>query len=225
MTDLRVYAGKKTDLSLLADYPNVTQLFLRGDFTSLEAAGGLRRLRRLTLYPSAAVDCASLSGLSLGELTVCGCMAEHIEALFSPTLRRLEIGELRRLGDLSFLEKAASVQKLYLHGLPAAEALPDFGKLPDLCALKLYELHKLTNFEGLARSNIRYLAVSLAADRVTGTALAEVLLSMPRLEQADLTGIDRSGSRRYTVLQNRLRKAGKLHLLTESMDYRAWERL
>lgn len=225
VTDLRVYAGKKTDLSLLADYPNVTQLFLRGNFTSLNAVSGLACLRRLTLYPSAAVDCAPLAGLSLEALTVCDRMVEHIDALFSPALRLLELGEMRRLEDLSFLEKAESVEKLCLHGLPAATALPDFSKLPALYALKLYELHKLHDLEGLARSHIRYLAASLTADKVTGTRLAEVLLRMPRLERADLTGIDRTSPRRYTVLKNQLERAGRTDLLTEDMDYRAWERL
>lgn len=225
VTDLRVCAGKKTDLSLLADYPNVTQLFLRGNFTSLDAVRGLVRLRRLTLYPSTVLDCAPLAGLSLEALTVCDRMVEHIDALFSPALRLLELGEMRRLDDLSFLEKAAGLRKLYLHGLPAAEALPDFSKLPELYALKLYELHKLHDLEGLARSNIRYLSASLIADKVPGTRLAEVLTAMPGLEQADLTRIDRGSPRRFTVLRNQLRRAGREHLLVEGMDYRAWERL
>ncbi len=225
VTDLRIYSGKKNDLSLLSDYPNVTRLFLQGDFTSIDAAGGLRQLSRLCLYPSGPVDCAALSGLSLRELVICRHMAEHIEALFSPALRLLEIGALRRLSDLSFLEEAGSVEKLYLHGLPAVEALPDFAALPSLYALKLYELHRLSDLESLTRSQIRYLAASLIADKVTGTKLAGTLLAMPKLELADLTFVDRSGSRRYTVLENQLRKAGRLDLLAAGMDYQAWERL
>ena len=215
VTDLRIYSGKKNDLSLLSDYPNVTRLFLQGDFTSIDTAGGLRQLSRLCLYPSGPVDCAALSGLSLRELVICRHMAEHIE----------EIGALRRLSDLSFLEEAGSVEKLYLHGLPAVEALPDFAALPSLYALKLYELHRLSDLESLTRSQIRYLAASLIADKVTGTKLAGTLLAMPKLERADLTFVDRSGSRRYTVLENQLRKAGRLDLLAAGMDYQAWERL
>ncbi len=225
VTDLRLYSGGKSDLSLLADYPNVTRLLLRGSFTGIDAVGALKHLRSLRLYPSAPVDCAALAGLSLGELAVCDHMAEHIDALFYPGLRLLEIGGQRRLGDLSFLEGAVGVEKLYLHALPAVETLPDFGKLPKLYALKLYELHRLSDLGSLSRSNIRYLAVSLAADKVTGTRLAETLLAMPRLERANLACVDRSSPRRYTVLQNQLRKAGRLDLLAEDMDYRTWERL
>ena len=45
------------------------------------------------------------------------------------------------------------------------------------------------------------------------------------LERANLACVDRSTPRRYTVLQNQLRKAGRLDLLAEDMDYRTWERL
>ena len=156
VTDLRIYSGKKNDLSLLSDYPNVTRLFLQGDFTSIDAAGGLRQLSRLCLCPSGPVDCAAL---------------------------------------------------------------------PSLYALKLYELHKLGDLESLTRSHIRYLAASLIADKITGSKLAGTLPAMPKLERADLTFVDRSGSRRYTVLENQLRKAGRLDLLAAGMDYQAWERL
>lgn len=101
----------------------------------------------------------------------------------------------------------------------------DCAALPSLYALKLYELHKLSGLESLTRSHICCLAASSIADKITGSKLAGTLPAMPKLERTDLTFADRSGSWRYTILENQLRKAGRLDLLTAVMDYQAWERL
>ena len=38
---LRIYANKKTDLAFLSDYPEVEELFLRGDFTDITGVNEL----------------------------------------------------------------------------------------------------------------------------------------------------------------------------------------
>mgnify|MGYP007025186564 CR=1 FL=1 len=71
---------------------------------------------------------------------------------------------------------------LYLNGLPGVEALPDFRRLPSIFALNIYELHKLENIDSLKGSGVEYLGFTLAADKLSGTKIAEVLLAMKRLK-------------------------------------------
>lgn len=220
---LRVYSGKKTaDLDFLKAYPNVTQLFLRGNFANLDAVSGLTGLGSLTMYLSGPVDFSGIQGMALKNLTASCPIDESFSALLTESVENLELMNIRKLADLSFLERAAGLKKLYLSSLPAVETLPDFGKLPNLYGLKLYELHKLSDIGSLTRSAIRCLAVSLSADKLSGTKIAEILLRMERLEQADLRNLDRSGFRRYAVLENRLKKAGREGLLEKSLDMRKW---
>lgn len=105
------------------------------------------------------------------------------------------------------------------------EVLLDFSKLPKLFALKIYELHKLGDIESLRESFIQYLDFTLAADKLSGTKIAEILLGMKQLKGADMVYIDRSSIRRYNVLENKLKKAGRADLLDYRMEYADWENL
>lgn len=63
ISDLRVYSNKKhVDLSLLAAYPNVTKLFLNGDFANIDAISDLKKLRSLTMYLSTPMDFQGYTG-------------------------------------------------------------------------------------------------------------------------------------------------------------------
>lgn len=170
---------------------------------------------------------ADLSGVCVPELkslTVYHRINNGFTELLTDKLEYLALLEMRKLADLSFIEKAAGLKKLYLMSLPAVEKLPDFGKMPNLYGLKVYELHKLNDIESLTRSNIKYLALTLAADKLTGTKLADVLLRMEKLEGADMS-LDRSSVRRETVLENALKKVGKAELLNIDMGMANWKLL
>ena len=216
VTYLIVYVDKAADLSLLADYPKVETLILSGDPANVDGISQLKKLSFLSLDFPAAVDLSNIHAPGLKSLTLYRHLNEGFEGLISEKLEYLEIKEMRKLNDLSFVEKAAGLKKLYLCSLPAVEKLPDLGKMPNLYGLKVYELHKLNDIESLTRSNIKYLALTISADKLTGTKLADVLLRMEKLEGADM-GLDRSSVRRETVLENALKKAGKAKLLNIDM--------
>lgn len=221
---LSVNSNNKTaDLSLLADYPNIEKLFLNGDFANVDGVSELKRLNWLVLVLSASVDLSGVRAQRLKSLSLHERLNNGFEGLLCEGLEYLELYEIRKLTDLSFIEKAAGLKKMYLYSLPAVEKLPDFGKLPNLYALKLYELHKLNDIDSLTRSNLRYLDFALVADKLSGTKLAEVLLGMERLEWALLIP-DRSSDRRYSVMENRLRKAGREQLLAYC-DIDKWRKL
>ena len=201
VTYLCVYSNdKKTDLGFLREYPNVETLFVNGDFANVDGISELKRLNRLILVLSADVDLSGVCVLELKSLTAYHQINNGFAEMLTENVEYLELLEMRRITDLSFIEKAKGLKKLYLCSLPAVEKLPDFGKLPNLYGLKLYELHKLS-----------------------GTKLADVLLGMERLEWAHLIP-DRSSDRRYNVMENRLRKAGREQLLVYcNMD--KWQKL
>lgn len=138
---------------------------------------------------------------------------DDISSLNSLTenLEYLGLEDMRKLSDLSFVEKFKGLKKLYLKSLPTIEKLPDLEKMPSLYGLKIYELHKLNDIESLASSSIRFLDLTLAADKLSGTKIADVLLRMERLER--FSGkLDRS-HKRDDVLENKLIKSGKSEVL------------
>lgn len=219
---LCVYANnKKADLGFLKEYPNIETLFVNGELANVDGISELKRLTGLTLLLPAEIDLSGIKVPALKRLSVYKQINPGFSALMSDKIEYLELMDMRKLSDLSFVESAAGLKKLYLMSLPAVEVLPEFGKLPNLYGLKLYELHKLNDIESLARSNIRYLDFSLVADKITGTKIANVLLRMSELEWASMR-LDRSSDRRYNVLENQLKKAGKEQLLDVYCDMNKW---
>ncbi len=225
VTELRVYSDdKKADLSMLGGFPNVRSLFVNGDFANVDGISQLKELTALTLRIPAAVDISGVRAPKLKSLSAYQQINEGFFGLLTENIEYLELMEMRKLADLSFVEREAGLKKLYLMSLPAVEKLPDFGKMPNLYGLKVYELHKLNDIESLTRSNIKYLALTISADKLTGTKLADVLLRMEKLEGADMS-LDRSSVRRETVLENALKKVGKAELLNIDMGMANWRLL
>lgn len=225
VTSLRVYSNdKKADLSLLGDYPNIRTLFVNGDFANVDGISQLEELTVLALRLPAAADLSGVRAPKLKSLSAYQQINEGFSGLLTENIEYLELMEMRKVSDLSFVEKAVGLKKLYLMSLPAVEKLPDFGKMPNLYGLKVYELHKLNDVESLTRSNIRFLALTLAADKLSGTKLADILLRMEKLEGAEMF-LDRSGAGRVTVLKNQFKKAGRAELLNMDMSMARWKLL
>ncbi|MCM1166115.1 MAG: hypothetical protein NC299_04920 [Lachnospiraceae bacterium] len=229
VTYLAVYCeSKNADLGLLSDYPNVETLFVNGEFAptggniDVDGISALKRLQKLILLLPAAADLSRVSVPTLKSLTVYGRINSGLSALLTDNIEYLELKGMRGVSDLSFIEGMSGLKKLYLDSMPAVERLPDFGKMPNLYGLKVYELHKLNDIGSLTRSDIRFLDLTLAADKLSGTKIAEILLQMPRLER--FSGILDRNDRRDNVLENRLEKAGK-SALWEYFDYDEWTKL
>ena len=220
---LCVYAdNKKADLDFLNEYPNVETLFVNGDFANVDGISELKRLNRLILLLPAEVYLSGVNVPTLKSLSVYKQINPGFSALLTEKIEYLELMEMRKFSDLSFVEGLTGLKKLYLQSLPAVEKLPDFGKMPNLYGLKIYELHKLNDIESLTRSAIRYFALTLAADKLSGTKIADVLLRMECLERFS-GSLDRS-YKRDNVLENRLKKAGKSDIWNY-FDMNEWLRL
>ncbi len=224
VTKLAVYCDNKNgDLSFLGKYLNVQNLFISGDFANVDGISALKSLNSLTIRLTSNAELSNVCVPGLKSLSVYERLNYGFEGLITDSVEYLELMEIRKVCDLSFVENASGLRKLYLMSMPAVEELPDLGKMPNLYGLKIYELHKLNDIESLVRSAIRYLAVSLAADKLSGTRIADVLLRMEHLERASMI-LDRSSDNRYNVMEKCLRKAGKAELLSE-FDMSEWQRL
>lgn len=220
---LCVYAdNKNADLGILKDYPNVETLFVNGNFADVGGISELRSLNRLIIRLTSEAALTDVRVPRLKSLSVYDRLNEGFEGLIGKSLEYLELMEMRKVNDLSFVEKAAGLKKLYLMSLPAVEKLPDLGKMPNLYGLKVYELHKLNDIESLTRSAIRYLDLTLAADKLSGTKIADVLLRMEHLER--FSGILDRSDKRDGVLYNRLEKSGKSDICN-SFDMNEWREL
>ena len=97
------------------------------------------------------------------------------------------------------------------------QALPELAGLPALYALKLYELHKLSDLSAISHSYLRYFAASLIADKLSAKALADAVMTIPNLEAAALQLVDRS-ERRYGGIQKAFAATGKSALLREEIS-------
>jgi len=97
------------------------------------------------------------------------------------------------------------------------QELPALEGLPSIYALKLYELHKLSDLSALSLSHLRYFAASLIADKLSAQALADAVMAIPNLEAAALQLADRS-ERRYGGVQKAFAAAGKSPLLREEIS-------
>lgn len=80
--------------------------------------------------------------------------------------------------------------------LPAVQVLPKLEGLPALYAMKLYELHKLSDLSARSQSHLRYFAASLIADKLSAKTLAarynftfKELYAFSRWEQSCTTGV------------------------------------
>lgn len=214
---LSVTGEKRVDLSFLREYTHLEELTLMGKCEGVEILTELKQLHTLALWLSAPVAWHGVYLPGLCELHLRGEKNGDVTPLLS-SITYLHLEEMRKTENLSpFLTSAANLQKLYLQSLPAVSALPELGGLPNLYALKLYELHKLSDLSALSHSHLRYLAASLIADKLSAKALADAVMSIARLEGASLQLVDRS-ERRYGGIQHAFVAAGKSALLREEIS-------
>ncbi len=214
---LSVTGEKKVDLSFLREYPNLEELTLMEKCEGVEVLSGLKRLHTLSLSLSAPISWDDVSLPVLRVLHLYGEKNGDITSLLSG-ITYLHLEKMRKTEDLTpFLTPATQLQKLYLNSLPAVQVMPELDRLPALYALKLYELHKLSDLSTLSHSHLRYFAASLIADKLSAKALADAVMAIPKLEGTALQLVDRS-ERRYGGIQKVFAAEGKSSLLRQEIN-------
>lgn len=145
--------------------------------------------------------------------TVDGHIDERIGCFLSDNLLQMTISENRKIQDLSFLEKAPHLQILNLYNLSRITTLP-LSKLPQLSVLHISGLHKLTDMESLAQSNVQYLNIKLSADKVSATRIADVLLRMPSLKALNIGPFNLVQCKKTPIIRRQFEKAGRSDVIT-----------
>ncbi len=145
--------------------------------------------------------------------TVDGHIDERISCFLSDNLMEMTINDNRKIQDLSFLEKAPHLRILNLDDLSGITTLP-LSKLPQLSVLHISGLHKLTDMESLAQSNVQYLDINLSADKVSATRMADVLLRMPSLKALNIGPFNRVQCKKTPIIRRQFEKAGRSDVIT-----------
>ena len=210
--DCKIYINHMNQKSVDVDMAAATKADVKAIY--LHSYGGSIDFSLLEGYPN--------PRFSPRIFTVEGHIDESISCFLSDNLLQMRISENRKIKDLSFLEKAPHLQKLDLRNLPGITTLP-LSKLPQLSALRISGLHKLTDLEPLAQSNIQYLDISLSADKVSATRMADVLLRMPLLKTLNVGLFSLVQCKKSPLIRRQFEKAGRGDTLTLfSGGYENW---
>jgi len=127
----------------------------------VEVLSELKQLHTLSLWLSAPVSWDNVSLPGLRVLHLRGEKNGDITPLLS-SITDLHLEEMRKTEDLTpFLTPATRLQKTLSPVTPIlCQKLPALDGLPSLYALKLYELHKLSDLSTLSHSHLRYFAAT-----------------------------------------------------------------
>ena len=216
--DLCVYVGVNTDLCILENFPNISNLHLSGKFNEVASILKLSKIQSLSLSGFKDVDFSCLKNLSLKNIYVSSCSAkENFSVMLSGSVEYLTLSNIKRAENIDFIKIATNLRKLYLDEF-ILPVLPDFSQNKKLTILQINEMHKLDNVESLITSNIEYLFVLVSSDKVSGTSFAEILSNMKMLKKALMRLMDRN-DKRYNVLKRSLEKQNKADLLADSMNF------
>ena len=201
--DCKIYMNYMKQKSVDVDMTAATKADVK--FIHLHNYGGSADFSLLEGYPNL--------GFAPKIFTVDGHIDERISCFLSDNLLRMTIRENRKIQDLSFLEKAPHLQMLNLYNLSGITTLP-FSKLPQLSVLSISGLHKLTDMESLAQSNVQYLNIKLSADKVSATRMADVLLRMPSLKALNIGPFSRVQCKKTPIIRRQFEKAGRSDVIT-----------
>jgi len=162
-------------------------------------------------------------GFSPQILTAKGKVTESIACFLSDNLMEMRISDSQKIKDLSFLEKAPHLQKLQLANLPGIKTLSALSKLPELSALHISHLRQLSDIDFLTQSNIQCLDISLSADKISATRMADVFLRMPLLKTLRIGLFSLVQDKKAPIIRKKFEKAGRGDILTNFSDgYDNW---
>lgn len=201
--DCKIYINYMNQKSVDEDMAAATKADVKS--IHLYNCGGSVDFSLLEGYPN--------PGFAPKVFTVNGHIDERISCFLSDNLLQMTISENRKIQDLSFLEKAPHLQILNLYNLSEITTLP-LSKLPQLSVLHISGLHKLTDIESLAQSNVQYLNIKLSADKISATCMADVLLRMPSLKALSIGPFNRVQCKKAPIIRRQFEKAGRSDVIT-----------
>jgi len=216
VNDLSVYAEVKTDLRLVEKFPNVEKLYLMQKFTETASLSYLNKLRQLSVSVFKDVEFSNPGDKSLEKLTVSSCnAAENFSELLVPSILTLKLSEIRKAENIDFISRVPNLEYLILNEF-SLPSLPDFSTLPRLRLLFMYGMHKTNDIESLLDSSIEYLHICVSSDKLSGKALAEILMQMKNLKKCEIKNLDYHDKRSVPLVRE-LERHGRSDLLTDNL--------
>ena len=143
--------SKKPDLSPLARFHLLEDLYLEGQQKNIEVLGKLTHLKDVTLRSISTPDLQYLTPLEeIWSLDIKLGGIKNLDAISGmENIKYLELWQIRGLHDLSVISNLPGLQYLFLESLPQIKSLPSLHALGKLRRIFLDNLKGLENLDSL----------------------------------------------------------------------------
>lgn len=143
--------SKKPKIESIARFENLEYLFLEEQQKGINAIKNLKKLQKIILRSITTTDIDFLQGLKqLWSVDIKLGGIKSFDALKTlPSLKFLELWQIRGLADLSFISDLTTLQNLFIQSLKQVKTLPDFSKNKFLRRIYLENMKGLDDFSTL----------------------------------------------------------------------------
>lgn len=143
--------SKKPSLRYIDRFKKLRILFLEGHQKDIEAVQKLKALEKIVLRSISTRDVDYLKDLDkLWSVNIKLGSIHHFDALSTlPSLKYLELWQIKGLSDLSFISSLYNLQFLFIQSLKQVTALPPMKKLVKLRRLHIENMNGLTDIAHL----------------------------------------------------------------------------
>lgn len=143
--------SKKPDIKGIERFENLEYLYLEGQQNGINAISKLKDLKKIVLRSISTPNIDYLEGLKhLWSVDIKLGGIKSFEALKNlPSIKYLELWQVRGLSDLSFISALSSLQNLFIQSLKQVTALPDLSTSKLLRRISLENMSGLTDVSSL----------------------------------------------------------------------------
>lgn len=143
--------SKKPRIDMLGRFEGLEYLYLEGQQKGIESISKLRNLKEIVLRSISTPNLEFLrSNSELWSVDIKLGGIKNFDALQSlPSLKYLELWQIRGLSDLSFISKLNTLQNLFIQSLRQVTELPDLSNLTNLRRIYLENLNGLKHLDSL----------------------------------------------------------------------------
>lgn len=143
--------SKKPKIDVISRFKGLEYLYLEGQQKGIESISSLEHLKEIVLRSISTSNLEFLKNKSeLWSVDIKLGGIKNFDALKSlPSLKYLELWQIRGLSDLSFISNLESLQHLFIQSLKQVTEVPDTSGLKNLRRIYLENLKGLENLETL----------------------------------------------------------------------------
>jgi len=143
--------SKKPSIQFLSRFPRLESLYLEGHTNGITEIGKLHDLKKIVLRSITVPNLDFLQHLKhLWSVDIKLGGIKNFSALAKlPDLKYLELWQVNKLADISFISELKALQNLFIQSLPNVETLPNFEKNVKLRRIYLESLKGLKDSASL----------------------------------------------------------------------------